>query len=39
MDIKEILNMTDRFAAAAGCQITEVIGMGYRKNVPLPEAR
>ncbi|SEA06875.1 hypothetical protein SAMN04487851_102194 [Prevotella sp. tc2-28] len=39
MDIKEILNMTDRFAAAAGCQITEVTGIGYRKNVPLPEAR
>ena len=24
MDIKELLNKTDRFAAAAGCQITEV---------------
>ena len=24
MDIKELLNRTDRFAANAGCQITEV---------------
>ena len=24
MDIKELLNRTDRFAAKAGCQLTEV---------------
>lgn len=42
MDIKEILNRTDRFAANAGCRLTEVddehavAGMGYRKSMPLP---
>ena len=34
MNIAEILNRTDRFAANAGCKITEVTGRRRASGIP-----
>ena len=41
MNIQELLNRTDRFAANAGCKITEVdtehaVGLGHRRSDERP---